>query len=76
MAGIPAGEREEPVLDVVAKLDPDLAILIVEHDIDFVFQFATEITVLAHGSVLARGTPAEIAANEAVAEIYLGRGHE
>lgn len=73
MAGIPVGERG-PILDVVAKLDSELAILIVEHDIDFVFQFANQITVLANGSVLARGTPAEIAADAAVADIYLGGG--
>jgi branched-chain amino acid transport system ATP-binding protein len=74
MAGIPPGERA-PILEVVARLDPELAILIVEHDIDFVFRFANRITVLAAGGVLARGTPAEIAAHPAVAEIYLGAGH-
>ena len=71
MAGIAAGERG-PILDVVAKLDPELAILIVEHDIDFVLQFASEITVLANGTVLARGTAAKIASDASVAEIYLG----
>jgi branched-chain amino acid transport system ATP-binding protein len=74
MAGIPPGERG-PVLEVVAKLDPELAILVVEHDIDFVFRFASRITVLAGGRVLANGAPSDIAANPAVAEMYLGSSH-
>jgi branched-chain amino acid transport system ATP-binding protein len=74
MAGIPPGERG-PVLEVVAKLDPGLAILVVDHDIEFVFRFASRITVLAGGRVLAHGAPAEISANPAVAEMYLGSGH-
>jgi ABC-type branched-subunit amino acid transport system ATPase component len=73
MAGIPASERG-PILEVISSLDRDLAILIVEHDIDFVFRFADEITVLASGRILARGTSADIAANRDVAEIYLGGG--
>ena len=73
MAGIPAGERA-PLIDAVARLDPQLAILIVEHDIDFVLRFASSVTVLSNGIVLASGTPAEIAANAAVAEVYLGTG--
>jgi branched-chain amino acid transport system ATP-binding protein len=76
MAGIPAGDRG-PILELLANLDPQLAILIVDHDIDFVLQFASEITVLANGRVLARGTPAEISTDAAVAEVYLGGdGHE
>ena len=75
MAGIPVGERG-PILDVISSLDRDLAILIVEHDIDFVFQFAREITVLANGSILANGAPADIIANKEVMEIYLGGGSD
>ena len=74
MAGIPADERG-PVIDVVARLDPELAILIVEHDFDFVSRFASRVTVLANGSILASGTPAEIGVNAAVAEVYLGGRH-
>jgi hypothetical protein len=60
------------VLDVVASLDPDIAILIIEHDMDVVFRFAKEITVLVQGAVFTQGTPEEIMANEQVRAVYLG----
>jgi branched-chain amino acid transport system ATP-binding protein len=72
LAGIPVSERQ-PILEVIGNLNRELAILIVEHDIDFVIQFAEVITVLAHGSVLAQGTPAEIIENQEVMESYLGK---
>lgn len=60
----------------VAKIR-DLArtidIVIIEHDMDVVFGIADDITVLAQGSILASGSPAEIADNERVREVYLGR---
>jgi branched-chain amino acid transport system ATP-binding protein len=52
----------------------DITLLFVEHDIDIVFRFADRITVMARGRVLAEGTPAEIAADRAVQDIYLGTG--
>jgi branched-chain amino acid transport system ATP-binding protein len=72
-AGIPADERDL-ILGVVGRLDPDIAILIIEHDMDLVFRFAGEITVLVNGAVLTRGTPDDIAADERVREVYLGTG--
>jgi branched-chain amino acid transport system ATP-binding protein len=50
----------------------DITLLFVEHDIDIVFRFADRITVMARGRVFAEGTPAEIAADRAVQDIYLG----
>ncbi|MGA9867518.1 MAG: ABC transporter ATP-binding protein [Acetobacteraceae bacterium] len=50
-----------------------LAILLVEHVIDFVMALAQRVLVLNHGEVLAQGTPAEIRAHDAVLEAYLGR---
>jgi branched-chain amino acid transport system ATP-binding protein len=47
-------------------------VLIIEHDMDVVFRFAREITVLVDGRVFARGTPAQIAEHEGVNEVYLG----
>jgi branched-chain amino acid transport system ATP-binding protein len=62
---------------VVAALDPDIAVLIIEHDMDVVFRFAKEITVLVQGAVFTQGTPAEIMANAAVRAVYLGEeGHK
>jgi ABC-type branched-subunit amino acid transport system ATPase component len=75
-AGVPSSESHL-ILDVVASLDPDIAILIIEHDMDVVMRFAKEITVLVQGAVLTQGTPAAIMADEQVRAVYLGQeGHK
>jgi len=51
-------------------------VLIIEHDMDVVFRFAKEITVLVQGAVLTHGTPNEIMNNAQVRDVYLGQeGH-
>jgi branched-chain amino acid transport system ATP-binding protein len=70
-AGIPSAESHI-LLDAIATLPKDIAVLIIEHDMDLVFRFADRITVLVSGAVLAEGTPAEIAANPEVRTVYLG----
>ena len=70
-AGVPSSETHL-ILDVIAGLDPDIAILIIEHDMDVVFRVAKRITVLVQGAVLTDGTPAEISADERVRAVYLG----
>ena len=72
-AGVPSSESHL-ILDVVAALDPDIAILIIEHDMDVVFRFAKEITVLVQGAVFTQGTPEEIMANAARARGLSRRG--
>lgn len=72
-AGIPSTETGT-VIEVLENLASDLAVLIIEHDMDLVFRFAQRITVLVQGAVLARGTPDEIANNETVKSVYLGEG--
>jgi branched-chain amino acid transport system ATP-binding protein len=71
-AGVPSSESHL-ILDVVASLDPDIAVLIIEHDMDVVFRFARQITVLVQGAVFTEGTPDEIMANEDVRAVYLGQ---
>jgi ABC-type branched-subunit amino acid transport system ATPase component len=71
-AGVPSSESHL-ILDVVAALDPDIAVLIIEHDMDVVFRFAREITVLVQGAVFTQGTPNEIMNNEQVRAVYLGQ---
>jgi ABC-type branched-subunit amino acid transport system ATPase component len=74
-AGVPSSESHL-ILDVVAALDPEIAILIIEHDMDVVFRFAHNITVLVAGAVFTDGTPDEIRNNAEVRAVYLGEeGH-
>jgi branched-chain amino acid transport system ATP-binding protein len=73
-AGVPKVESEL-ILEVLGRLPADIAILIIEHDMELVFRFARRITVLVQGQVLVEGTPAEIAADRRVHEVYLGEGH-
>jgi branched-chain amino acid transport system ATP-binding protein len=74
-AGVPSSESHL-ILDVVANLDRDIAILIIEHDMDVVFRFARHITVLVAGAVFTEGTPAQIGADESVRAVYLGQEAE
>jgi len=71
-AGVPKGESNV-IIEVVQGLPKDLAVLLIDHDMDLVFRFASYIYVLASGAVVTGGTPAEIAADEKVKEIYFGR---
>ncbi len=71
-AGIPEGESDE-LFAVLDRLPADVAILLIEHDMSLVFRFAKRITVLVGGAELVTGTPAEIAADERVREVYLGK---
>ncbi|MDP2164895.1 MAG: ABC transporter ATP-binding protein [Burkholderiaceae bacterium] len=71
MAGVPSGERQV-VLDALDTLPSDLAILMIEHDMDLVFNFADRMLVLAEGALLAEGTPQEIRRHPAVRTAYLG----
>jgi branched-chain amino acid transport system ATP-binding protein len=73
-AGVPSLESAR-ILEVLEGLPAAIAILIIEHDMDLVFRFAQRITVLVQGAVLCEGTPAEIAAERRVREVYLGEGH-
>jgi len=70
-AGVPQGESRV-ILDVVEALPAEIAVLIIEHDMDIVFRFAKRITVLVQGAILVEGTPQEIAADPRVREVYLG----
>jgi branched-chain amino acid transport system ATP-binding protein len=70
-AGIPSAESAE-LFEVISQLPRDVTVLFIEHDMGLVFRFAERITVLVSGKVMAEGTPAEIAANRQVKEVYLG----
>jgi branched-chain amino acid transport system ATP-binding protein len=70
-AGIPSAESAE-LFEVIAQLPREVTIVFIEHDMGLVFRFAERITVLVGGRVLVEGTPAEIAADERVRQVYLG----
>jgi branched-chain amino acid transport system ATP-binding protein len=70
-AGVPASERQD-ILATVAALPDSVSVVLIEHDMDLVFSFATRITVLVNGTVLTEGTPQEIAADPEVRAVYLG----
>ena len=70
-AGIPSAENHI-LLDAIATLPSEIAVLIIEHDMDLVFRFADCITVMVNGAIFAQGLPAEIAANREVRAVYLG----
>jgi branched-chain amino acid transport system ATP-binding protein len=73
-AGVPRSESGA-LFEVIAALPEDISVLFIEHDMTLVFKFASRITVLVQGAVLTEGTPAEIAADPRVREVYLGAGH-
>jgi len=74
-AGVPSMESDR-ILQALDALPTDMAILIIEHDMDLVFRFAKRITVLVQGEVLCEGTPQEIAADKRVHQVYLGEQHD
>jgi len=73
-AGVPSHESQKILMNL-EKLPDDIAILIIEHDMDLVFRFAQRITVLVQGVVLVEGTPEEIARDKRVHDVYLGEAH-
>jgi branched-chain amino acid transport system ATP-binding protein len=67
-----AASEIEGFKTLVRSLVPETTVLLIEHNMEVVMDLATRITVLTFGRVLATGTPAEIRANSAVQEAYLG----
>ena len=70
------GDRETyNITQLIRQLHKDhkLSIVLIEHDMRVIFHLADRIMVLAEGAMLAEGTPPEIAANEMVQAVYLGK---
>ena len=73
-AGVPS-EESSRILKNLENLPAEIAILIIEHDMDLVFRFAQRITVLVQGTVLVEAPPEEIARDKRVHQVYLGEQH-
>jgi branched-chain amino acid transport system ATP-binding protein len=72
-AGLSSGESAE-MARFLRGLDPRLAILLIEHDMDIVFEVSDDISVLHFGEVLESGPAKRIRGSAKVQEIYLGTG--
>ncbi len=70
-AGVPRRDSQA-LFQGLAGLPGDVTVLFIEHDMDLVFRFASRITVLVAGQILAEGSPTEIARDPRVKQVYLG----
>ncbi len=70
-AGVPRDESTE-LFTAINSLSKDITVLFIEHDMELVFRLASRIIVMVSGGILLEGTPAEIAADPRVREVYLG----
>ncbi|PTE21964.1 urea ABC transporter ATP-binding protein UrtD [Cereibacter changlensis] len=72
-AGMTLAEREHTTA-LLVEMAKTRAVVVVEHDMDFVRRLDCKVTVLHEGSVLAEGTLDHVTKNPSVIEVYLGRG--
>jgi branched-chain amino acid transport system ATP-binding protein len=75
MAGM-GKEESAQMIAILNQLKGDKTILLVEHDMDAVFQMADQLSVLVNGHIIATDTVENIRNNKAVQQAYLGDGHE
>ena len=71
VAGMSGEEREETG-QLLRRIGGERTVVVVEHDMDFMRSFATSVSVLARGKVIAEGSVAQVQANPKVQEVYLG----
>ncbi len=73
-AGLSPAERVS-LTDLLLRLEPEITLIIIEHDMDIALRVAQRVTMMHDGSIVVEGTPAEIRGNELVHDLYLGRSH-
>ena len=74
LAGMSPQERIETV-KLLKSISEGRTLIIIDHDMDSLFELAERVTVLHEGRVLVEGTPQEIKGNASVQEAYLGGVH-
>ncbi|MEC8843608.1 MAG: ATP-binding cassette domain-containing protein, partial [SAR324 cluster bacterium] len=75
LVGLAAQERER-IIALIKSLADYMAILLIEHDIDRVFEFSDMVTVMNEARVLVTGEPEDVRHNEQVQIAYLGSGKD
>lgn len=70
-AGVPQHESYR-ILEAINRLPVDIAVLMIEHDMDMVFRFAQRVIVLANGRIIFEGSPEQVSSDEDVRKAYLG----
>ena len=70
-AGLSRTERQA-LTEMLLALDPQITLILIEHDMDVALRVADWVTMMHDGRVIVEGTPEEIRANETVHELYLG----
>jgi len=63
------------ITEMIKSLSREITVLIIEHDMDVVFNLADRVSVLHYGQLLCEGSPEEIKSNPLVKEVYLGTEH-
>jgi urea transport system ATP-binding protein len=59
--------------ELLHQIAEDRTVVVIEHDMDFLRDFASSVTVLHEGKILCEGTVAEVQSDQRVQEVYLGR---
>jgi branched-chain amino acid transport system ATP-binding protein len=70
-AGVPQSDTGR-IEQALADLPANLAVLMIEHDMDLVFRFAKRVVVLAAGTIIFDGSPVDVTKDARVREAYLG----
>ena len=73
-SGLSRGERGQ-LTSLLQELDPQVTLILIEHDMDVALNVAQKVTMMHDGAVIVEGTPDEIRANETVHALYLGKGN-
>jgi branched-chain amino acid transport system ATP-binding protein len=74
-SGLSRGERHL-LTELLLGLDPEITLVLIEHDMDVALTVAEQVTMMHNGRVIVEGTPDEIRGNTLVHDLYLGRHHQ